>query len=110
MAAVKAAEGDDHQVVAFSVIGHKADAGFLALGPDWVRLRHLQTGLQAAGLEVISSYVSLTELSEYSAGMPEEHLQGAPVPAVAPRRQASDLLLPDEQTTRRQGQLVFARL
>src|ERR1700730_948566 len=70
VAAVKAAEGDDHQVVSFSVLGHKADLGIMAIGTDWVRLRRLQAGLQAAGLEVVSSYVSLTELSEYSQGLP----------------------------------------
>ncbi len=83
-AAVKGAEGDDHQVVTFSVLGHKADLGVMALGPDWVRLRRLQAGLQAAGLEVASSYVSLTELSEYSKGMPEEHLRARLYPKLPP--------------------------
>ncbi|HUF33885.1 MAG TPA: chlorite dismutase family protein [Acidimicrobiales bacterium] len=69
--AVKAATGDDHQVVPFAVLGHKADLGFLAIGPDLWRLRALQTDLQAAGLELADSYVSLTELSEYSKGVPE---------------------------------------
>ncbi len=42
--------------------------------------------LQAAGLEVVSSYVSLTELSEYSQGLPEEHLQARLLsPAAAAR-------------------------
>jgi peroxiredoxin len=71
-AAVKAAEGDDHQVVPFVVVGHKADVGFMALGPDLWRLRALQTNLQRAGLDVSDSYVSLTEVSEYAQGMPEE--------------------------------------
>ncbi|HMC42141.1 MAG TPA: chlorite dismutase, partial [Acidimicrobiales bacterium] len=66
VAAVKAAEADDHQVVTFAVVGHKADLGFLALGPDLWRLRSLQSGFQAAGLDIVDSYVSLTELSEYS--------------------------------------------
>jgi chlorite dismutase len=82
--AVKAAAGGDHQVVAFSVFGHKADLGVMALGPDWLRLRRLQAGLQAAGLEVVSSYVSLTELSEYSRGLPEEHLQARLYPRLPP--------------------------
>lgn len=71
-AAVKASVGDDHQVVPFVVVGHKADVGFMALGPDLWRLRALQTNLQRAGLEVCASYVSLTEVSEYAQGMPEE--------------------------------------
>jgi peroxiredoxin len=69
--AVKAAQGDDHQVVSFVVLGHKADLGMLALGPDLWRLRRLQTGLQAAGLEIVYSYVSITEVSEYAQAMPD---------------------------------------
>ena len=84
VAAVKAGEGGDHQVVAFSILGHKADLGVMAVGPDWVRLRRLQAALQAAGLEIASSYVSLTELSEYSQGLPEAHLQARLYPRLPP--------------------------
>jgi peroxiredoxin len=84
IAAAKAGEEGDHQVVAFSVFGHKADLGVLAIGPDWGKLRRLQAALQAAGLEVAYSYVSLTELSEYSAGMPEEHLRNRLYPKLPP--------------------------
>ena len=72
--AVKAAQADEHQVVTFAVLGHKADVGFLALGPDLWRLRAFQTALTAAGLVVADSYVSLTEVSEYAKGMPAEML------------------------------------
>src|ERR1700749_3275219 len=82
--AVQAGAGGGLQVVPFSVLGHKADLGFMAIGPDWVRLRRLQASLQAAGLEVVSSYVSLTELSEYSAGLPEQHLQARLHPRLPP--------------------------
>jgi chlorite dismutase len=71
-AAVKEGSDDDQQVVAFSVLGHKADLGFMALGADWVRLRRLQAALQQAGLGVVDSFVSLTEVSEYAQEMPEE--------------------------------------
>lgn len=89
IAAVKAArtctaEGEDHQVIAFSVLGHKADLGLLALGPDLWRLRALQTGVQLAGLEVVSSYVSLTEVSEYAKGMPAEMLNPRLHPQLPP--------------------------
>ena len=84
VAAVKALEAADHQVVSFTVLGHKADLGFMAIGPDWVTLRRLQTGLQGAGLAVVDSYVSLTEVSEYAAGMPEEHLQARLYPTLPP--------------------------
>ncbi len=74
LAAVKAAQVDDHQVVTFAVLGHKADVGFLAVGPDMWRLRSFQTAVTAAGLVVADSYVSLTEVSEYAKGMPAEML------------------------------------
>ena len=84
IAAVKNFHEGDHQAVAFSVLGHKADLGVMAIGPDWVRLRRLQAALQSAGLEVASSYVSLTEVSEYTAGMPEEHLRNRLYPKLPP--------------------------
>jgi chlorite dismutase len=73
--AVKAAEADGLQVVSVAMLGHKADLGFVALGPDHWRLRRFQSDLQAAGLVVEYSYVSLTEVSEYAAGLPEEMKQ-----------------------------------
>jgi chlorite dismutase len=84
VAAVKATTDDEHQVVSFSVLGHKADLGVMALGPDWSRLRSLQSGLQLAGLDVVDSYVSLTEVSEYAKGMPAEHLQARLHPVLPP--------------------------
>jgi hydrogen peroxide-dependent heme synthase len=85
VAAVKAAEADGVQVVAVSTLGHKCDAAFMAMHEDWQALRALQSGLQRAGLEVVDSYVSLTEVSEYSKGMPEEMLQGRLYPEIPPR-------------------------
>jgi chlorite dismutase len=70
--AVKAAEEAGVQVVTAAVLGHKADIGFMALGPDLWRLRALQTDLVAAGLELRDSYVSLTEVSEYAANVPDK--------------------------------------
>ncbi len=83
-AAVKEAEAAGVQVVTVALLGHKADLGFLALGPDLWRLRALQTGLQAAGLEVADSFVSLTEVSEYAAGLPEEMKQTRLYPNLPP--------------------------
>ncbi len=82
--AVKEAEGDGHQVVTVAVLGHKADLAFVAIGPDWVRLRALQAALQRAGLGVVDSYVSLTEVSEYAKGMPAEQLQARLHPVLPP--------------------------
>jgi chlorite dismutase len=70
--AVKAFQAGDQQVVTAALLGHKADLCVMALGPDWVPLRSLQTALQQAGLGLAHSYVSLTEVSEYAKGLPEE--------------------------------------
>jgi chlorite dismutase len=82
--AVKGAEEAGVQVVTFAVLGHKADLGFMALGPDLWRLRALQTDLAAAGLEVRDSYVSLTEVSEYAAGVPEKQRRARLYPELPP--------------------------
>ncbi len=82
--AVKAAEQDDVQVVSVAVLGHKADLGFVALGPDLWRLRSFQSDIQAAGLVVTTSYVSLTEISEYAAGIPDEMKQARLYPRLPP--------------------------
>jgi len=84
ISAVKAAQADDHQVVTFAVLGHKADVGFMAIGPDLWRLRALQGALQHAGLHVADSYVSLTEVSEYAKGMPAELLDARLHPKLPP--------------------------
>jgi chlorite dismutase len=82
--AVKAAEEAGVQVVPVAVLGHKADLGFMALGPDLWRLRALQTDLVAAGLELRDSYVSLTEVSEYAANVPEKQKRVRLYPELPP--------------------------
>jgi hydrogen peroxide-dependent heme synthase len=76
VAAVEAAEkrlvGDGGQLVTAAILGHKADVGFVALGSDLWTLWGFQRAVVAAGLDAVSSYVSLTEVSEYAAGAPEE--------------------------------------
>jgi chlorite dismutase len=82
--AVKGLQADDHQVVSFAVLGHKADLGFMAVGFDLWRLRTFQAAIQQAGLELVSSYVSLTEVSEYAKGMPAEMLDARLHPKLPP--------------------------
>ena len=84
VAAVKSLEADGHQVVPVAVLGHKADLCLLALGPDLWRLRGFQTEIVAAGLDVVDSYVSVTEVSEYAEGMPEERKQARLYPQLPP--------------------------
>jgi peroxiredoxin len=70
--AVKDVADGEHQVLTVAMFGHKADVAFMALGPNLWHLRSLQTRLQQAGLEIVDSYVSMTETSEYSPDLPEE--------------------------------------
>jgi peroxiredoxin len=65
--AVAALEADGHQAVCMAMLGHKADLGVIALGPDLARLQRFQHELLAAPIDPVWSYVSLTELSEYGA-------------------------------------------
>jgi len=82
--AVSAAEADDCQVVPVALLGHKADLGLMALGPDVWRLRRLQSEVQAGGAVPVQSYVSLTEVSEYAAGIPDEMRQARLFPRLPP--------------------------
>jgi chlorite dismutase len=70
--AVDAARDRGDQVVSIAMLGHKADIAVMGIGPNLWSLRQLQTDLVASGLELVDSYVSLTELSEYAKGIPEE--------------------------------------
>ncbi len=70
--AAKPFQGRGGQVVMASILGHKADVGVMALAPKMWMLRELQTAACQAGLDPLYSYVSLTEVSEYADGMPEE--------------------------------------
>ena len=72
------------QVVTVAVLGHKADIAFMALHPDLWQLRDFQAALSQAGLDIVDSYVSLTELSEYAAGLPEETKQARLHPQLPP--------------------------
>jgi hydrogen peroxide-dependent heme synthase len=84
IAAVKDAEAAGCQVVSVAILGHKADVAFMALHADIRELRRFQSAVQAAGLEVVDSYVSLTEVSEYAKGMPDHMLQPRLYPQLPP--------------------------
>jgi hydrogen peroxide-dependent heme synthase len=57
---------------------------FMAVGPDLRPLWELQLALVDAGLDVVDSYVSLTELSEYAQGVPEPMRQARLHPELPP--------------------------
>lgn len=84
VAALKECEADEHAVVPFAILGHKADFGVMALGPDFWRLQELQADLVGAELELVDSYLSMTEVSEYAKGMPAELLEPRLHPQLPP--------------------------
>ena len=81
---VKSAENAGVTVVTVAMLGHKADAALMALAKDWRQLRRFQSAVQNSGLDVVDSYVSLTEVSEYAQGMPEAMLQPRLYPQLPP--------------------------
>ena len=82
--AIEAAQAAECQVVTAAILGHKGDLAVMAVGPEVSALRQLQTGLQRAGLRVVDSYVSITEVSEYAPGLPEQMLQDRLYPQLPP--------------------------
>ena len=92
--AVAAAEADGYQVIPVALLGHKADLGLMALGPDVWRLRRLQTEAATAGLVPAQSYVSLTEISEYAAGIPDDMRRARLFPQLPPEGKAAFCFYP----------------
>jgi hydrogen peroxide-dependent heme synthase len=86
--------GDGYQVVPVALLGHKADLGLMVLGPDQWQLRLFQTAVTAAGAVPVESYVSLTEISEYAAGIPEEMRQARLFPQLPPADKAAFCFYP----------------
>lgn len=67
---------DGCQVLAFSVLGQKADFGLMALGPDLTALDRFSVDLAGSPLGQVlmpaASYLSLTETSEYTSTEEDE--------------------------------------
>jgi chlorite dismutase len=84
LSAVKTAENAGVTVVGVSMLGHKADAALMAVSADLRELKIFQTAVQKSGLVVHDSYVSLTEVSEYAKGMPQEMLNSRLYPQLPP--------------------------
>jgi chlorite dismutase len=72
------------QVISVAMLGAKADACFMVLGENLWDVRKFQSKVQGAGFHVAESYVSVTEVSEYAAGMPEKMLNDRLYPTLPP--------------------------
>jgi peroxiredoxin len=98
LAAISAAQEQGDQIVTAAMLGHKSDVAVLALSTDQWRLRRLQTDLVIAGLDLTESYVSLTELSEYAAGVPEEMQKARLYPVLPPEGKQAFCFYPMSKT------------
>jgi len=111
-AAVKSTEEAGTQVISFAVLGHKADLGFMLLNPDVIALRKAQSALvRPSGptcLELASSYLSLTEVSEYARGMPAKLLDARLHPVLPPEGKRAICFYP--MSKRRDGEDNWYRL
>ena len=81
-----------HQALTFVVLGHKADLGILALGPDLARLQAFQHDVARAALEPTWSYVSLTEASEYAVTEDDERARLAAEEGITAADEVEDRL------------------
>ena len=85
-AALTSALGENGiQALTFAVFGHKAQAGVMLLGPELWALRTTQAAVEASGFDLVDSYLSITEISEYAESLPE----------VAKRHRLHPVLPPD---------------
>jgi chlorite dismutase len=84
LAAVHAARSAESQVVTAAILGHKADLVIMVLAKDLRVIHSLQIAIGAAGLEVVQSYISITEVSEYAKGLPTEQLNARLYPELPP--------------------------
>ena len=101
-AAIENARAKGLQVVTAAVLGAKADVAFMILGENLWDLRLLQSYVQASGLVVVESYVSLTEVSEYAAGMPEQMINDRLYPVLPPADKPAFCFYP---MTKRRGEV-----
>ena len=70
--AVHSVASETDQVIVAAMLGHKADLATMMLSSDQWRIRRFQTTMTEAGMELVDSYLSFTELSEYNPDPPEE--------------------------------------
>ena len=101
LAAITDAEQAGCQVVTAAMLGHRCDIGVMVIGADVRAIRALQTALQRAGLDIRSSYLSITEVSEYAKGLPAEMLQDRLYPNLPPEGKPAFCFYP--MSKRREG-------
>lgn len=99
--AIERAERERIGVVKVAILGHKADMCFMARHREPWRLRAFQTALQKVGLEVVDSFVSISEISEYAEGLSDEMKDLRLYPPLPPTGKAAWCFYP---MTKRRGE------
>ncbi|SHE95750.1 chlorite dismutase [Ferrithrix thermotolerans DSM 19514] len=84
IALCKRLESSGYQVITFAVLGHKADIGFMVIGPDLWKLREFQGELSSLGYDFSYSYFSITEVSEYASSLSEARKKPRLYPKLPP--------------------------
>lgn len=82
--AIDRARSEDVQVVTAQLLGHKAEMCFMVLGANLDAIHGFQRAIKAAGLHLVDSYVSITEVSEYAPNLPDHMLQDRLYPQLPP--------------------------
>ncbi len=100
---IKAAEADEVQVVTVATLGHKADVAVMGLHADFWALRRLQTAVTTAGMEIVDSYLSITEVSEYAQTVPDEAKQARLYPQLPPEGKSAWCFYP---MSKRRGEVA----
>lgn len=99
--AIADATSADCQVITAAMLGHKADIGVMAISNNMAVLHSLQINMQRAGLNIRDSYLSITEVSEYAKGLPEEALRDRLYPQLPPEGKPAFCFYP--MSKRREG-------
>jgi len=100
---------DPYQVLWFAVLGQRADIGAVVIGPDLARLQRLRRDLRATPLGQRLSdvaelgFVSLTELSEYTAREGDERHMAMLESRLHPRLPQRALIAFYPMSKRREG-------
>ena len=108
--AVQSLVADGHQALLFAVLGHKADLGVMVLGPDLARLQAFECELSAAPLTLVDSYVSFTELSEYTSSEDDERARLETEEGLAGAAQEASLAAWRERMAHYREQRIHPRL
>jgi len=84
LSAYKLADKLGVATVSVALLGHKGEFGIMLMHEDFLVLRRVQLALADAGIVYTTSYLSITEISEYAGNLPEERRRPRLYPELPP--------------------------